>query len=114
MPALSPAISSSSWTRSMSWSMRRAAPCFSSTRLATAIAFGSGCPRSAGADHREEDSLFCDRRGSSSEGHRDGPADQHHHADLLLRYLGRAASRGCNRADQEGDREDLRKTGRGG
>ena len=36
------------------------------------------------------------------------------HADLLLRDLRRPAARGGDRADQEGDREDLRQEGRGG
>ena len=43
-----------------------------------------------------------------------GGAHQHDHADLLLRDLRRPAARGGDRADQEGDREDLRQAGRGG
>ena len=44
---------------------------------------------------------------------RHGRPHQHDHADLLLRHLRRAAARGGDRADQEGDREDLRPQGRG-
>ena len=40
--------------------------------------------------------------------------DQHHHADLLLRDLGRAAARAGDRQDQGRDREDLRQEGRRG
>ena len=43
-----------------------------------------------------------------------GQPHQHDHADLLLRDLRRAAARGGDRPDQEGDREDLRQEGRRG
>jgi pyruvate-ferredoxin/flavodoxin oxidoreductase len=40
---------------------------------------------------------------------RDGPAHQHHHADLLLRHLRHPAARRGHRQDQGGDQEDLRR-----
>ena len=45
---------------------------------------------------------------------RHGRPHQHDHADLLLRDLRRPAARGGDRADQAGDREDLREARRGG
>ena len=69
---------------------------------------GAAAARNAGTDHREKDPLLCDRRHRGGEGHRHGPADQHHHADLLFRHLRRAAARGSDLSDQESHREDLR------
>ncbi len=70
--------------------------------------------RGAGADHREEAQVLRDRRLQGRRGDGHGQPHQHHDADLLLRDLRRAAARGGDRPDQEGDREDLRQEGRGG
>ena len=75
---------------------------------------GAAAARNAGADDREEDPLLRHRRRRGGEGHRHGPADQHDHADLLFRHLGRAAARGSDSSDQEGDRENLRQARRRG
>ena len=65
-----------------------------------------------GAGAREEAQAVRDRRRQGRRGDRDGQPHQHHHADVLLRDLGRAAARAGDRRDQEGDREDLRQEGR--
>jgi pyruvate-ferredoxin/flavodoxin oxidoreductase len=62
--------------------------------------------------HRETAQGLLHRRHPGGPRHRDGPADQHHHADLLLRHLRRPAARRGHRPDQEGHREDLRHEGR--
>ena len=61
---------------------------------------GLGHPAAGGpaADHREEAQVLRDRRLRGGQGHRHGRAHQHHHADLLLRHLRRAAPRGGHRA----------------
>ena len=69
---------------------------------------GPPAARGAGADHREAAQVLRDRRLQGGPRDRHGRAHQHHHADLLLRPLRRAAARGGDRPDQEGDREDLR------
>ena len=62
----------------------------------------------AGGDSAQEDRVLRDRRLHGGAGHRHGHAHQHHHADVLLRHQRRAAARGGDCADQEGDQEDLR------
>ena len=76
---------------------------------------GRAAARGAGADPREAAPVL--RRSTPIAVARDagmGGPHQHDHADLLLRDLRRAAARGGDRADQEGDREDLRQEGRRG
>ena len=74
---------------------------------------GLPAPGSAAADHRQEAEVLRHRRLRGGPRHRHGRAHQHHHADLLLRHLRRAAPRGGHRPDQEGHQEDLRQEGRG-
>ena len=74
---------------------------------------GQPSARDAGADPREEAPGLGHRRLQGRQGPRDGRPDQHDHADVLLRDLGRPAPRGGDHPDQEGDREDVRQEGRG-
>ena len=63
----------------------------------------------------EEAQVLRHRRPQGGARDRHGGAHQHHHADLLLRHLRRAAPRRGHRAHQEDHREDLRPQGaRGG
>ncbi len=71
-------------------------------------------PQGPGADRREEAQVLRHRRLRRGREDRHGRPHQLDHADLLLRDLRRPAPRGGDRADQEGDREDLRQEGRGG
>ncbi len=81
-------------------------------------AAGSGLGRAGapgpGADPRQADRAVRDRRRADRA--RGGPrrADQHGASDLLLRDLGRARARAGDRADQGGDRQDLRPARRRG
>jgi pyruvate-ferredoxin/flavodoxin oxidoreductase len=52
---------------------------------------GQTAQGSAAGDHRQEAEVLRHRRLRSGQGHRHGRAHQHHHADLLLRHLGRPA-----------------------
>ncbi len=73
---------------------------------------GQAAARGAGGHRRQAAAGVRDRRLSGGARRRPGDAHQHRHADLLLRSLRRAAGRGGDRTDQEGDREDLRQEGR--
>ena len=78
------------------------------SRLGRARASGSG------ADPRQADQAVRDRRGADRT--RCGPrrADEHGASDVLLCDLGRARARGGDRADQDGDRQDVRQARRRG
>ena len=71
---------------------------------------GVGCAVApgAGADPRQAHRRVRDRRRPDRARGRPRRPDQHRPADLLLRPLRRAAARAGDRADQGGDREDLR------
>ena len=68
---------------------------------------GSSAEDDPGSDSAQEDRLLRDRRLHGGSGHGHGYPHQHHHADVLLCHQRRAAARGSDRADQEGDQEDL-------
>ena len=68
---------------------------------------GPPAARGAAADHRQAAQVLRDRRLRGGQATPAWAAHQHDHADLLLRHLRRAAARRGDRADQEGDREDL-------
>ena len=67
-----------------------------------------------GADPRQAHRRVRDRRRPDRPRGRARRADQHRPADLLLRDLRRAPARGGDRADQGGDRQDLRPARRRG
>ncbi len=77
-------------------------------RLGCAVAPGPG------ADPRQADRALRDRRRPDRARGRPRRADQHGAPDLLLRDLRRARARAGDRADQGGDREDLRPARRRG
>ena len=114
-PASSPATSSSSSTRSTCSSTPRPGRCFLlNAPYAADDASGTSCRakcRSRSSRRRSASTPSTPYAVAQTDRH--GRPHQHDHADLLLRHLRRAAARRGDRADQEGDREDLRQAGRG-
>ena len=87
-PATSPASSRSTTCSSHA---AQGATFLLNTPHSAETGLGHPAPGSPGSHHREEAQVLRDRRLRGGQEHRHGRAHQHHHADLLLRHLRRAA-----------------------